>query len=223
MPTATLERRVVRSGCPPSEDHAMPHTTLVALLAGLACAGGACAAPVFSDDFDGNALGLNAVPAGWTVGGGGAVDVIGGAASGSLFDLLPGHGAYIDLDGSTTLAGALSLALELTAGVTYEARFDLAGTQRGLGTIGVVSFGSALLPYSLASDAAFTTMTLRFTPDASGSASLVFQNESAGKKGALLDNVVVSVIPEPGTGALLLAGLALLVGIVRRQGRGDRD
>lgn len=209
----------------------MPHTTLVALLAGLSCAGGACAAPVFSDDFDANALGLNAVPDGWTVGGGGTVDVIGEfdrvpghrALVDRLFNLLPGHGSYVDLDGSTTRPGALTLGLDLTAGVTYEARFDLAGTRRGLGTTGVVTFGSSVLPYSLASNTPFTTMTLRFTPDASGPASLVFQNEPAGKKGALLDNVVVSVIPEPGTGALLLAGLALVVVVLRRQGRSDRS
>lgn len=218
----------------------MPQPTLVAFLASLACAGGACAAPVFSDDFEGDALGLNAVPSGWTVGdgdalalalnavpsgrsvsGGGAVDVIGAKSSGQLFNLLPGLGTYIDLDGTSTKPGALTRSLELTAGVTYVARFDLAGSQRGVATSGVVTFGSARLPFSLASDAPLTTMTLRFTPDASGSADLVFQNDPANWKGALLDNVVVSAIPEPGTGALVLAGLALLVGVARRHGRPD--
>ena len=148
-----------------------------------------------------------------------AVDVIGAQGSERLFNLVPGLGTYIDLDGTSTRPGALTRTLELTAGVTYEARFDLAGSQRGRATSGVVSFGSAVRSYHLASDAPFTTMTLRFTPDAGGSASLVFQNDPAEWRGALLDNVVVAAIPEPGTAGLLLAGIALMAGVVGRRGR----
>ena len=203
----------------------MPRKHLIALLAGLAGAAAAPAATVFSDDFDANALGLNSVPSGWTVSGG-TVDIIGSSGGGSLFDLVPGNGAYIDLDGSTATAGLLSIGLGLTAGVQYTATFDLAGSQRGSAETGTVSFGSASLSYSRASSDPFSSFSLSFTPAASGSFALSFQNVSGDNFGALLDNVSVtssgtpSPIPEPQTYALMLAGLALVGCAARRRGRG---
>lgn len=202
----------------------MPRKHLIALLAGLAWAGAAPAATVFTDNFDGNTLGLNATPAGWTVTGG-TVDIIGSTGSGSLFDLLPGNGAYIDLDGSTGASGLLSVSLGLTAGVEYTATFNLAGSQRGSAETGTVSFGGASLDYALASSDPFAAFTLSFTPGASGTFDLSFQNAGGDNLGALLDNVSVTSnggvtpIPEPETYALMLAGLALVGCAARRRGR----
>ena len=202
----------------------MPRHRLIALLAGLSCAGAAHAVTVFSDNFDANGLGLNSVPAGWSVSGG-TVDIIGSSGSGSLFDLLPGNGAYIDLDGSTGASGLLSIGLSLVAGVEYTATFDLAGSQRGTAETGTVSFGSAAVSYDLASADPFAPFTLSFTPSASGNFTLSFQNVGGDNLGALLDNVTVSSegspspIPEPQTYALMLAGLALVAGAARGRRR----
>ena len=76
----------------------------------LAFGSAAQAVPVFADSFDANVLGLNAVPTGWSVSDG-TVDIIGNNFSGTSFDLLPGHGAYIDLDGSTANSGLLFTTL----------------------------------------------------------------------------------------------------------------
>ena len=154
------------------------------------------------------------------------MDIIGSSGGGSLFDLVPGHGAYIDLDGSTATAGLLSIGLGLTAGVQYTATFDLAGGQRGTAETGTVRFGSASLSYDLASADSFSAFSLSFTPGASGSFSLSFQNAGGDNLGALLDNVSITSdggpapIPEPQTYALMLAGLALVGCAARRRGRG---
>jgi hypothetical protein len=202
----------------------MTRNRLITLLAGMTFAGATHAVTVFTEDFDANALGLNAVPVGWTASGG-TVDIIGASASGSLFDLLPGHGAYIDLDGSTFASGLLSIGLSLVAGVEYTATFDLAGSQRGTAETGTVSFGSAGLSYALGSADPFAPFSLSFTPSTSGTFALSFQNAGGDNLGALLDNVTVSsegapsAVPEPQTYALMLAGLALVAGAARRQGR----
>ena len=202
----------------------MSRNRLIALLAGLTCAGATHAVTVFTDNFDADGLGLNNVPVGWSVSGG-TVDIIGNSGSSSLFDLLPGHGAYIDLDGSTGASGLLSIGLSLVAGVGYTATFDLAGSQRGTAETGTVSFGSAGVSYALGSGDPFAPFSLSFTPSTSGTFTLSFQNAGGDNLGALLDNVAVNSggtptpIPEPQTYALMLAGLALVAGTARRRGR----
>ncbi len=191
--------------------------TLALGAAMLAFGSAAQAVPIFADTFDSNALGLNKVPTGWSVSDG-SVDIIGKNFSGTSFDLLPGHGAYIDLDGSTGNAGLLFTTLNLTGGMQYTATFDLAGSQRGspLET-GTVSFGSSLLNYSLAPTTGFSAYTMSFTPATTGQYLLSFQNAGGDNIGALLDNVAVTaVVPEPGTYALLGAGL-LAIGFVSRR------
>ena len=130
-----------------------------AAVATLALGSAAQAAPIYADNFNANAVGLNIAPAGWTVAGG-TVDLIGNGFA----DFLPGNGVYVDLDGSTSQAGLLaSPTLNLTGGVTYTATFDLAGSHRGSTETGTVTFGSASLAYSLASAAGFAGLSLSFT------------------------------------------------------------
>lgn len=185
-------------------------------IAGLLASGLAQAAPIFNDDFDANGLGLNAVPAGWTVSGG-TVDIIG---SPGFYDLIPGSGRYIDLDGSTKSAGLLSTSFSLAAGTTYLAEFDLAGNHRESTYESVtVNFGTASLTASLPIETGWTAYTLYFTPSASGSYSLSFQNAGGDNIGMLLDNVSIAAVPEPGTLAMLLSGLGMIGLIARRRGR----
>ena len=93
-------------------------------------AGSAQAAPIFSDNFNGENGGVGALNyAGFSnfAISGGTVDLIGNG----YFDFFPGNGLYVDLDGSTAHAGLMSAdPLSLGAG-DYTLSFDLAGSQRG--------------------------------------------------------------------------------------------
>lgn len=192
--------------------HAKP---LFAALATLSFCAASHALPVFADDFDADALQLNQTTflGGWSVVGG-SVDLIG---AGGSWDLIPGNGRYVDLDGSTNDAGVLTKVLNLTGGVTYSASFRLAGNQRGYADDVVdVSFGATSGVYTLASADALLGHALAFTPGASGSYALSFANRGGDNVGALLDNVSVTAVPEPSALALASAGL-FMVGFVARR------
>jgi hypothetical protein len=185
-----------------------------------AAASASQAAVIFSDNFDANALGLNAVPSGWSVASG-TVDIVGTG----FFDLVPGNGFYIDLDGSTGDAGVLSRSFTLTGGQAYTANFTLAGSRRGDSNVVNVAFGSASSALTFASAAGPSSFSLSFTPASNGAFSLSFSNLGGDNLGALLFDVSVSTpdgpvpnIPEPQTYALMLAGLAA-VGIAARKRR----
>jgi hypothetical protein len=180
----------------------------------LAASLAAQAAPVFSDNFDANPLGLNATPSGWSVVEG-TVDIIGTG----FFDFLPGNGRYIDLDGSSANGGTMQIALMLTAGVNYLAQFDLAGSHRGDVNGVNVMFGSTGAAYTLGSAEGFSARMLSFTPVISGSYLLSFANSGGDNLGALLDRVQVSAVPEPGTLALVLGALGLMAHRARRSAR----
>ena len=174
---------------------------------------------IFSENFDANAAGLNAVPAGWTVTAG-TVDIIG---AGSGFDFLPGNGRYIDLDGSTSNAGVLSKSFSLLAGTTYTASFDLAGNRRNGAVESVaVNFGTASMSYSLPQNAGWTGFSLSFMTGGAGDYTLSFENSGGDNIGMLLDNVKVeqhvAAIPEPQTYALMGMGL-LAIGFAARSRR----
>jgi PEP-CTERM motif len=177
---------------------------------------------IFSDNFDTNPTGLNSTPADWFIfndGTVGTVDIIGDNAL--LFDLIPGNGNYIDLDGTSGDAGVLSRSFSLIGGVEYEATFKLAGNHRTDAAETVrVTFGTTFEDYAFAQADPFASRSLRFTPTFDDSYPIRFANsEGRDNIGMLLDDVRVYAVPEPQTYALLLAGFAAACFVARRRRR----
>lgn len=146
--------------------------------------------------------------ANWTVTSG-TVDLIGNG----YFDLQPGYGLYVDLDGSTKDAGVLiSKQISIPTAGDYVFQFDLAGNHRTANNETVyteVMFGDYSQIFSIASNQAFTTYTKIFKAVNPGviDIQLLFSNAGGDNIGALLDNVMVAPVPEPGTLLLLGSGL----------------
>lgn len=184
---------------------------------------------VFSDGFDAENGGVGAESyagfANWTVSNG-SVDLIGNG----FHDLLPGHGLYVDMDGSTNDAGRLtSRTFSLVPG-EYQIVMTVAGNQRGAGTdtiaVGVTLDGTGFLgeaTYSMPSDTDFNFVGYGLTVPAGPSVSMSFYIEGIGgdNVGLLLDTVSLerlvfdeppSAVPAPASAALLavaIGGLAL--------------
>jgi hypothetical protein len=141
----------------------------------------------------------------------GSVDVVGGALFGSLC-AAPTSGNCVDLNGTTGQLGQISSAnLTLTPG-TYVLSFDLIGSQRGVTTTTLVTLGSL---YNQAfvlgsSDVTSGIVNDTFTVGSTTVVPLVFKSTASGNpnQGALLDNVQLTTVPEPGTLSLLAIGLA---------------
>ena len=200
------------------------------LFLSLAMAGTANASIIFQDNFDSYNSGveqLNFTNFGgtWTVTYG-AVDLIG---NGGANDFLPGNGLYIDLDGTTGVAGIMGHLESLSAG-DYTLSFDLAGNQRNSATevttanvaILVGSGTAANQSYSLAQNTDFTTYSLDFSISPLVDPSLVmisFGATGGDYIGMLLDNVSLqtkTTVPEPVTLSLLGIGL-LAMGFSRKK------
>jgi hypothetical protein len=178
----------------------------VALIA--TCCSTATAAPLFSDNFGASGADVfnwNGAP-NWTVSSG-SVDLIG---AGGGFDLIPGNGRYVDLDGSTNQAGLFQTVMSFGSG-TYLVQFSLGGSHRGSTEQVTVSLGNWSESFTLNNNDGFIPIARTITTTGG---TLRFQNangDGSPNVGALLDNVSVSVaIPEPATlavfGGIALAG-----------------
>src|SRR5476649_2531713 len=95
---------------------------MLAVAAAMVLSAAAHAAPVYSDNFDSDAQGLNVGVAGWTLTGG-TIDVV---PVGSSFQFLgAANGNYVDLDGSTGQAGTITKTLTGLADGAYALTFEL--------------------------------------------------------------------------------------------------
>lgn len=175
------------------------------------------ATSVFSDNFNTDTIGLNKTTfnGGWTLASG-TVDLIGPG----LFDLLPGNGNYVDLDGSSGLSGTFDNQIPLAALTNYTLSFDLAGSQRvDSNTVNVI-FGTTSQSYMLASSDPFSTYMLSLTTNGAANYQIFFNNIGGDNIGALLDNVNVSTgvseVPVPAALPLMASALGIF-GLSRRR------
>ena len=190
----------------------------------------------FEDSFDNEHGGSGAINytgfAKWTVTSG-SVDLLGNGFNAFPMNI-PGHGLYIDMDGSTNQAGTMvSHSISLDPG-DYVLSFDLTGSHRDVDampfesvTARVISGAETLVDnlYSLKplepAEFTFATFTESFTISEPSTVQLVFFGSGKDNKGMILDNVVLGVVPEPSTFILTAIGLAWLIAL--KSSRGQRN
>lgn len=151
--------------------------------------------PMFVDDFNANSPNLNAVPQGWSIGNGGYVDIIGHCSGITYYNVLPGNGCYIDLDGSSGQPGQLTRSLPLKGGRSYQLRFRLAGSQNPSSPSDTVKvdFGTETQAFTLADTDPFSFHAFSFNPLTNGSYAMSFLNLGVSDMyGILLDDVSVT-------------------------------
>lgn len=145
---------------------------------------------VFFDDFDDYTGSIPWAGQGnWTVIED-SVDLIG---EGTSWDLLPGNGLYIDIDGSTNNAGMIeSVGIELIPG-DYVLSYDIAGNHRNCGddSISVLVGGGVLIDtmITMGQDAPLTTVSVPFTVVDATTTTISFDGIGGDNAGLLLDNV----------------------------------
>jgi hypothetical protein len=179
---------------------------------------------LFADDFDAEA-GSGDGPSGqsgldydgfqkWTVSAG-TVDII---LDGDFATPCADSGKCVDLDGSASDAGILTSSLLSFDPGVYTLEFKLGGVSTAFTSgsakadnIVDVSIGALFSDtYTIEWGAAFQTFTVDITVASATSASLVFDNRGGDNFGAMLDDVAVLNVPEPGTALLIGVGLAAL-------------
>jgi hypothetical protein len=192
-----------------------------AILAGFAACSlalSSSATVIFMDDFNTEPAGLSTPSLiNWDIVSG-SVDVI---PIGGSYDFYPGNGRYLDMDGSSSAAGAIQKQLTLAAG-SYLLSYDLGGSARNQSPTDsvqvMVHFSSLtyLFTHTLDYDAGLGTYALPFTLNTAQPVTLNFAAllpAGAGNDymGLILDNVKLETtsVPDAGT-TLSLLGLALV-------------
>ncbi len=196
-----------------------------ALLLACASTAGTQAATLLSENFSAATGGLYTGAIGGTLFSVtmGSIDIV-GLPSGSPFSCVhnPG-GNCLDLVGNTGTGAIASVpTFNLLAGMTYTISFGalLQGFAPGDPTTTSYRVSLGSFDSNLAVNSAGANVSLNFTALANETAvRLRFETLAAPNSvhGAVLDNIVLSAVPEPGTWALMLAGIGSVLLLVRRR------
>jgi hypothetical protein len=185
---------------------------VAALAAGIAASVTSASALILMDNFNADTPGLNWAGDGVFVPAVGAVDLVGGGTYGNLV-VAPASGNAVDLNGSIGTQGTLgSVQTALPAG-TYNLTFLLAGPapdgvgdpRSGKTSTTTISLGSWSTILSPTTNEAYTPESFTFTTTG-GRLLFAESNSTNSNVGDLLDNVVLSSVPEPSTWAMMLLG-----------------
>ncbi len=220
--------------------------TIVALaVAALASASAANATVLFSQNFEGLPQGIPAasIP-GFSITG--TVDIVNTPNQFGIV-CAGGAGGCADIDGTPGPGALTSNPINFAAGRLLTIGFDLSGNQRGGASDVfnfTANFGSAIdflgftctsgfigcnsgdftgqtslgaYAETIAPNRPFLGYSVSFTPTTAGSLQLVFSSPSANNVGPILDNVLVSQVPEPASWAMLIGGFGIIGATLRRR------
>lgn len=123
----------------------------------------------------------------------GNVDLIG---NGGTFDLYPGNGNYIDLNGNTTGEISSTSSFNFSGTDTTVLSFDYGSN--GTGTSADIFLGATRL-LSVLGNASPTLTHINFSIVGPVSGNLIFSSTNAGPGGIVLDNVVLNSTPATGS------------------------
>jgi hypothetical protein len=190
------------------------------LAAGLAVAPAASAAVVLVDNFDGEVaddLNWDGDATFFVSSDPGSVDLIG---AGGAFDLYPGNGRYLDLDGSTGSgndpAGEITSFASFGAG-NYTLSFRLGGNARGAPAQTTrVTLGDFSVDILLASSDPLALYA--FTFNTTGGQLIFTELGPSNQQGNILDDIsLANAVPEPATWAMMILGFGAAGSMIRRR------
>lgn len=207
----------------------LPFLSAVIVAVTLGLASPVRAGVVFADNFESQALGLNALLDNWTVSDG-TIDVVGTAFFQHLCVGSSSVARCIDLDGSTMNAGTItSTAFQLVTGTTYDLSFWLGNNPAGTNTMDV-TIGSAFaerfsMPASFTSSPGLLVNRSFLYSGPTGLFSLAFAHHGGDQGGLVIDDVLLTSrepsptsVPEPASLSMLALGAGAIAVARRRRG-----
>lgn len=214
-------------------------------IAALAAAGSASATTVlFSDDFESDtpALGITTTLNKWVVNGnvdvvgmpngfgitcaGGCVDLDGTTGPGRITSAMIAFAANLpvtisyDLSGSQRSSATDAFAFFVSFPHPYIAATDITWNQPGSPSASYTwasQWSGQAFFADINGTMPWTTFTFAFTPTTAATMQIGFMTQSADNIGPLIDNVLISQVPEPATWAMLIAGFGLVGTAMRRR------